>query len=70
MPIDEITARATEAFPLLYKNRRVMGAKATETSTVKSYCYRKQCDMRHGMSEGRKFAGLLICCGRRAIQNE
>ncbi len=26
--------------------------------------------MRHGMSEGRKFAGLLICCGRRAIQNE
>lgn len=38
MPIDEITARATEAFPLLYKNRRVMGAKATETSTVKSYC--------------------------------
>lgn len=51
MPIDEITARAAEAFPLLYKNRRVMGAKATETSTVKSYCYRSwvansaTCDM-------------------------
>lgn len=34
MPIDEITARASEAFPLLYKNRGVMGAKMTETSRV------------------------------------
>lgn len=34
MPIDEITARATEAVPLLYKNRGVMGAELTETSRV------------------------------------
>lgn len=34
MPFDEITARATEAFPLLYKSRGVMGAKMTETSRI------------------------------------
>lgn len=26
--------------------------------------------MRHGKSEGMEFAGLLICFGERAIQNE
>lgn len=25
--------------------------------------------MRHGISEGKKFAGLLICCGKRAMQD-
>ena len=32
MQIDEITDKATEAFPLLHKNRGIMGAKVTETS--------------------------------------